>query len=71
MSTLKEKLTRIAQRIADQERRGDYTQATVQLYRTFDEAGGQAGFSSAGKPLYLRADGRRVRSQAAAIQSYL
>jgi hypothetical protein len=70
MST-KETLTNIAVRIADQERRGDYTASTNQLYRTFDESGGQAGFSTAGRPMYLRADGRRVSSRAAAIQSYL
>jgi hypothetical protein len=42
----------------------------IQAYEQWSAAGGLAGYGRTGRPLYRRADGRRVISRMEALESY-
>jgi hypothetical protein len=61
----------LARLIADLGRRNDFGGTYRAAVQAWDEAGGFVGYSASQKPLYRRADGRRVLSRHAAVESWL
>ena len=71
MSKQTEILKSMAARIADLERREDYSQAHAQAVNEWAEAGGFAGFNDNGERTYRLLVGKRTTDKDAAIRSWV
>jgi hypothetical protein len=69
MADMDRELRALAEMAMDADGRGESV-GRDQAIRDWENAGGVARFSSAGNPLYRRADGRAIRSRDEAMRSY-